>query len=315
MTLGLLPDFQNTVALRYFFETARYGSFRLASEKIHIAASAISRQIQLLEEELGVKLFLRDRRSLRLTRAGELLLYRVKRVMSELGRARSEIQDLVGDLRGTVRLGINETVAREFLPAFLEAFRDDHPHIVLEFTVGSSEELADLLLRHEVDIIIGYAMRSAARLKHVASFPLRTCITVRTDHPLAGRADVAVADVVDWPQILPGSETSLRRMLDAVFAEIAISPRLTMISNSFELTAALVTAGHGVGWQVRLHTGSDPVRPDIMYVPVHDAGPNEAILACSTLVDVDPSPALTICLDALAGHLAAWNERAGLPKD
>ena len=71
MTLGLLPNFVNTAALRYFYEVARYGSFRLAADRIHIAASAISRQIQLLEQELGVKLFARDRKGLRLTAAGE----------------------------------------------------------------------------------------------------------------------------------------------------------------------------------------------------------------------------------------------------
>src|SRR2546421_445580 len=84
MTLGLLPNFINTAALRYFFEVARYGSFRLAAEKIHIAASAISRQIQLLEQELGTKLFARKRAGLQLTAAGEALLYRVKKAMGEL---------------------------------------------------------------------------------------------------------------------------------------------------------------------------------------------------------------------------------------
>ena len=67
MTLGLLPNFVNTAALRYFYEVAKYGSFRLAADRIHIAASAISRQIQLLEQELEVKLFARDRKGLRLT--------------------------------------------------------------------------------------------------------------------------------------------------------------------------------------------------------------------------------------------------------
>ena len=84
MTLGLLPNFINTSALRYFYEVARYGSFRLAAEKIHIAASAISRQIQLLEDELGFKLFARGRSGLTLTPAGEALLYRVKKAMNEL---------------------------------------------------------------------------------------------------------------------------------------------------------------------------------------------------------------------------------------
>jgi len=105
MTLGLLPNFVNTAALRYFYEVAKYGSFRLAADRIHIAASAISRQIQLLEQELEVKLFARDRKGLRLTAAGEALLYRVRKAINELDIARSEIDLLHGSHKGTVRLG------------------------------------------------------------------------------------------------------------------------------------------------------------------------------------------------------------------
>src|SRR5947209_2592961 len=106
MALGLLPQFANTAALRYFYEVARYGSFRLTAEKIHIAVSAVSRQIQILEQDLGVRLFVRDRKGLRLTAAGEALLYRVKRIMSELTIARSEIDSLHGTQTGTIRVGM-----------------------------------------------------------------------------------------------------------------------------------------------------------------------------------------------------------------
>jgi len=82
MPIGLTPEFINTSALRYFYEVARSGSFRRAAEKVHVAASAISRQIQLLEDELGVELLERGRKGVRLTVAGEALMHRVRRMMS-----------------------------------------------------------------------------------------------------------------------------------------------------------------------------------------------------------------------------------------
>jgi DNA-binding transcriptional LysR family regulator len=315
MTLGLLPDFQNSMALRYFYESARYGSYKLASEKIHIAASAISRQIQLLEEELNVKLFLRDRKSLRLTPAGEVLLYRVKRVMDELKKAKAEISELVGDLTGTVRMGINETVARELLPSFLDEFRRHHPKITIELLVGNSDELVELLARHDVDVIVGYAMASTPKVKHVSSHRLSTCITVRSDHPLARRSSIRISDVVDLPMIIPSNGSVLRRLLDAVFTRLAVNPQATLVSNSFELTAALVTAGRGVGWQVRMHSGRDPVRPGIVYVPVSDAGSTDAILACSILADVRPHAALAICLEVLQKCIEDWIHQPNIVAD
>jgi DNA-binding transcriptional LysR family regulator len=311
MTLGLLPNFSNTTALRYFYEVARYRSFSLTADKIHIAASAISRQIQLLEDELGVKLFVRDRKSLRLTAAGEALLYRVKRVMSELTTARSEIDSLLGELRGTVRLGINETVAREFLPGFLQRFHARHPNIGFEFIVANSDDLSDVLLRDEVDIIIGYAMQPRAKLQQVVTFDLVTCVTLPLNHALARQSNVRVADLVGETIIMPNNDSMLRDVLDAIFARVSVKPASKLTTNSFELMTSLVAGGHGIGCQVRLHPGVDPVRPDVIYVAVSDAEVRSAVLACCISDAGTRTTAVSLCLQILCEALQAWYVETG----
>lgn len=311
MTLGLLPDFINSAALRYFYEVARYRSFRLTADKIHIAASAISRQIQLLEEELGTKLFVRDRKSLRLTAAGEALLYRVKRVMGELTTARSEIDAMLGALCGTVRLGINETVAREFLPEFLRTFRAKHPLIAFEITVANSDELCELLARAELDIIIGYAMQPRAKLQQIATFDLTTCVTLPLNHPLAQRAAVRVADLVGETIIMPSSDSMLRDVLDSIFGRVSVKPVSTLSTNSFELMTALVAGGHGIGCQVRLHSGADPIRPDLVYVPISDAEVRSALLACCISDEGTRTTAVSLCLQVLREALQTWYAATG----
>jgi DNA-binding transcriptional LysR family regulator len=301
MTLGLLPNFVNTAALRYFYEVARYGSFRLAADRIHIAASAISRQIQLLEQELEVKLFARDRKGLRLTAAGEALLYRVRKAMNELDTARSEINLLHGSHKGNVRLGINETVAREFLPGFLTRFRAAYPHMNFEITVANSDALAGILLRGDVDIIIGYALQVRNGLQQVVAFDLKTCITVRKDHPLAKRSSVRVADLVDQHFIMPDADSLLRQVINAMFAKVAVKPVSTMTSNSFEFIATMVTGGFGIGCQVRLASGPDPVRPKILYVPIRDPAVKTAVLACCVPEEGTPSMAVSLCVQELRG--------------
>jgi DNA-binding transcriptional LysR family regulator len=306
VTLGLLPNFVNTAALRYFYEVARYGSFRLAAEKIHIAASAISRQVQLLEHELGVKLFARDRAGLHLTAAGEALLYRVKKAMDELGVARSEIDALHGSQKGLVRIGINETVARDFFAGFLSRFREHHPNMKFEIVVANSDRLENILLRGEIDILIGYAVQSRMGLQQVVSFDLKTCIAVRKDHALGRKRSVRVADLVDEMIIVPSPESQLRHVVNSIFSKVAIKPAWTLTTDSFEFMTILVSHGLGIGFQLRLAVGADPMRPEIRYVPVHEPEVKNAVLACCISEEGTPSMAVSICMQELRVALENW---------
>jgi DNA-binding transcriptional LysR family regulator len=307
MTLGLLPQFNNTAALRYFYEVARYGSFRLAADRVNIAASAISRQIQLLEQELGVKLFDRNRKGLRLTAAGETLLHRVRQAMHELAMARSEIEDLQGTKRGSVRLGLNETVAREFIAGFLGSFRASYPMVNVAMTVANTSELVPALLRGDLDVIIGYGASMRDGLDPVATFELETCITVRADHRLAQRTAVRIADLVDEAFIMPDADSSLRQTLNTVFARAAVTPSAVVTTNSFELMASLVLAGFGIGCQVRVAAGADKVRPEIIYVPIRDPEIRPSLLACCVRAGGTRSAAAAACIHMLRGALESWS--------
>ena len=306
MTLGLLPNFVNTAALRYFYEVARYGSFRLAAEKIHIAASAISRQIQLLEDELGFKLFSRGRSGLTLTPAGEALLYRVKKAMNELAMGRSEIDALHGSHRGTVRIGINETVAREFFASFLTDFRLEHPNIKFEITVANSDQLEEILLRGEIDILIGYAVRIRSGLQQIAAFNLTPCITVRKGHPLARKKSVRVSDFVGDEVIMPSEGSTLRQALNSIFAHLSVRPPSTLSTDSFEFMATLVVRKFGLGFQLRLTPGPDPIRHDLVYVPIRDHDIPSTTLACCISAEGTPSAAVSVCLQTLRKALEGW---------
>ncbi|MDX3905714.1 MAG: LysR family transcriptional regulator [Pigmentiphaga sp.] len=310
MTLGLLPHFVNTAALRYFYEVARYGSFQLAEEKIHIAASAIRRQIQLLEDEIGTRLFVRDRTGLRLTPAGEALLYRVRRAMKELSTARAEIDVLQGERTGNVRIGINETVAREFLPGFMEQFNRDYPRITFEIVVANSRSLPEILARGDVDIILGYALQAQNGMQQVLSYPLHTCVTVHKDHPLATRASVRVADLVDQTFIMPSNDSLTRQIVNAIFARVAIKPVFNITTDSFEFIAVMVARGLGIGCQVCLFPGPDPERPELVYVPIRDVRVHSAILACCIAQDGLSNMAASLCLEELRSALHRWCTRS-----
>lgn len=308
MALGLLPNFINTTALRYFYEVARYGSFQVAEEKIHIAGSAIRRQIQLLEEELGTKLFIRNRTGLRLSAAGEALLYRLRRAMKELSSARAEIDVLQGMHTGNVRIGLNETVAREVLPDFLDEFGKKYPRVTFEIVVANSNALVEILLRNEADIIVGYALEPKGGIQKVSSFRLQTCITVHREHPLAQKSSVRVADLVDETFILPSVDSHTRRVFTELFERVAIKPVFNVSTNSFELIGVLVAKRLGIGCQVSLFAGPDPARPELVYVPVRDAKVSSTSLSCCIGEEGLPNMAASLCLKELTSTLEAWVE-------
>jgi DNA-binding transcriptional LysR family regulator len=91
-----------------------------------------------------------------------------------------------------------------------------------------------------------------------------------------------------------------------MFAKVAVKPVSTITSNSFEFIATMVAGGFGIGCQVRLATGRDPVRPDIIYVPIRDPAVKTAVLACCVSDEGTPSMATSLCAQELRGALEKW---------
>src|SRR5690606_35533046 len=145
--LKQLSKLANLSSLRYFYEVARTGSIRRAAESMFIAPSAVSRQIRLLEEDLGVTLLNRHPSGVTLTQSGNLLLYHTSRAMKELAHARESIEAITSGHHGSVLIGVNETIGREFMTQFLPEFHTKHPHVIPQVTVGNTIVLVESLLR------------------------------------------------------------------------------------------------------------------------------------------------------------------------
>ncbi len=306
MTLGLLPTFTNTAALRYFYEAAQYSSFRNASEKIRIAPSAISRQVQLLEKELNTKLFTRHRDGLHLTGAGEALLARVKRAMEELKLARHEIDVLRTPSRCRIRLGLNDTIAREFFSDFFREFSVTYPDFVFDLKIANSDELASALSNGELDAMIGYAVQPHRGLKTVCSFELKHCVMVRPDHRLAKRSHVRISDIADERFIMPPKSSALRQAFDSIFASAAAQPSVPITANSFEFIALLVSEGIGISFQLRMNSGLDRKRNDLRYLQIEDPRICRAVLACCVPEGSQESALTAACIEHLKASLETW---------
>src|ERR1700751_691383 len=148
MRASLVPS-----ALRYVDQVARSGSIQRAAKEMNIAASAINRHILLLERDLGVTLFDRVARGMRLTSAGDTVVTLARRWRTHERRADADLKRLLGINQGHVGLGAMDSHANGLLPRVVQAIAEKHPRILLEIQIASTDEAQAALLGGEADLV------------------------------------------------------------------------------------------------------------------------------------------------------------------
>ncbi|WP_076999345.1 LysR family transcriptional regulator [Variovorax sp. KK3] len=273
---------KHPVAMRYFHEVAKAGSFRQAAEQTHIAVSAINRHVKHLEDQLGTLLFERGRgrSGLKLTAAGEILLHHVKRAMSELAAAQSELNALQGLRRGTVDFGVNEGIWRELLPHLLIGFKKAHPEIDYRVTAGSSTRLVELVMEDEIDFAVAFNPQLNENLNVLIRRNVDSGVMVPRDHPLAKRRSVRLSECAEYDLVMPDSSLALRATLDLMFARVGVKPRAVLTTNSYEIMRSATQAGVGIAilTQHLFHHARE--RHEAAFVPIREALIGPQVLVC-----------------------------------
>jgi DNA-binding transcriptional LysR family regulator len=290
----------SAVSLRYFAEVVRAGSIRGAAERLHVAASAISRQISLLEEELGAPMLERGpgRTVLRLTAAGELMMRHVRHLDHELDRVRSEIEALKGLRKGHVRLGIAETFVREVIPDLLRRFNDRYPGVTYNVVVAPTTRLIELVGHDELDVVVTFNPPPSLRVKHVHERTLDTCVLVANHHPLAQFDTVKLSDCAAYGLAMPDETISAKREQDDMFARARIEPRKVVVTNSYEFMRSVAETGMVITL-VNQRPGDRANMPGFRYVPIRDARVKHQRMTISTCEGRTPSPVVAVFIETV----------------
>jgi DNA-binding transcriptional LysR family regulator len=228
------------------------GSFTAAGEKLHVSQSAISRQVLLLEEELGEPVFHRIGRRIRITPAGESLVKLSHRVFQDLHDTVSSISDTRETLGGTMRLVGGMTVCLYVFPALLAEVRRLHPKLDLKVTVGSAERSIAMLRSGAGDLGLITLPVEASDLVSVPVLQEELLLVTYPTHPLAGRKQIAPADLHQQPFVLFETGSITRRLVEDFFAREGIHPEIIMETENVEIIKAMVRAGLGISiipWQ------------------------------------------------------------------
>jgi DNA-binding transcriptional LysR family regulator len=228
------------------------GSFTAAGEKLHVSQSAISRQILLLEEELGEPVFHRIGRRIRITPAGESLLQLSNRVFQDLQDTVSAISDKQESLRGTMRLVGGMTVCLYVFPALLAEVRRLHPHLDLKITVGSAERSIAMLRSGAGDLGLLTLPVEATDLISVPVLQEELLLITYPDHPLARKKTITPQDLDRQHFILFETGSITRRLVEGFFTRELIKPEIVMETENVEIIKAMVRNGLGISiipWQ------------------------------------------------------------------
>jgi LysR family transcriptional regulator, transcription activator of glutamate synthase operon len=234
--------------LAYFREAATHQHFTRAAEAVHVAQPALSRQIRSLEAELGLPLFDRVGRGVQLTAAGQSILPRVERILTEVRAIRRDVRVLRDLEGGTVALGFLHSIGAHVLPSVLASFRTRHPAVGFTLHEGPRSELEERVLQGDLDLAITSPLPksgghfSATRLLHddlVAALP--------PHHRLAPADEVHLADLALEPFIFLGASFGeLRTITRDACARAGFTPQVAFEAEGLATMRGLVGAGLGV---------------------------------------------------------------------
>ena len=228
------------------------GSFTAAGAKLHVSQSAISRQILLLEDELGEPVFHRIGRRIRITPAGESLLQLSHRVFQDLQDTVSAISDKQESLNGAMRLVGGMTVCLYVFPALLAEMRRVHPHLDLKITVGTAERSIAMLRSGAGDLGLITLPVEAADLVSVPVLEEELLLVTYPTHPLAKKKVITPADLSRQHFIVFETGSITRKLVEEFFAQERIKPEIVMETENVEIIKAMVRHGLGISivpWQ------------------------------------------------------------------
>ena len=236
--------------LRYLVAIVDSGlNISAAAEKLHTSQPGVSRQIKLLEDELGFELFLREGRALtRLTQSGVRVVERAQRILREAQAIKGMSLDVRDEQRGTLSIATTHTQARYVLPPVIQKFREKYPKVRLHLHQGTSEQIADMVNSEHVDMAI--ATGSREQFPNCVLLPCYEWyrrIVVPTAHPLARARQVSIEKLAGYPIVTYVFSLTGPSSLPAAFQRAGLEPDIALTARDADVVKTYVRLGLGVG--------------------------------------------------------------------
>lgn len=229
--------------IRYFYEVSRTESIRVAAERLHIAPSAVSRQIAQLEDELGHALFERRSTGLQLTLAGKIASEHFRRILVNVDAVRESLDELKDLRRGLIRIATVEGVVAHLLSLAIHDFHSSYPEVRFEVTIAGTAAVVKAVLQGNADLFIAFNVPPESDIKIVAQALEPLYVVVAADHRLSRADGIGLADLAKERLGVLTGEHGIRMLLDNAFSRVGLVPQYTIVSNSIEALKTFVSQG------------------------------------------------------------------------
>lgn len=246
--------------LRYIWEVAQHElNVSTTADKLYTSQPGISKQIRMLEDELGVPIFARSGKHFTgITEAGKKIIAIAGEVMGKTLDIKNVALEYRNNLVGSLSIATTHTQARYALPPIIQGFMQRYPGIRLSIQQGTPPQIADMASRGLVDMAI--ATESLELFENLVMLPCyrwNRCVLIRHDHPLAAMPGLSLHDLAEYPIVTYVYGFTGRSQLDIAFEQAGLHPRLALTAVDADVIKTYVRLGLGVG--IVAHMAYDPV--------------------------------------------------------
>ncbi len=236
--------------LRYIVEIQRQGlNVSEAAESLYTSQPGISKQVKLLEDELGIAIFERSgKRFTGVTEPGKVVLEIAARILREAENLKRASAEFAGGDSGRLVLAATHTQARYALPVVVRDFVAQHPHVRLEMHQGSPTQIAEWVVAGEADI--GIATEALDQYPQLITLPVRQwshCVIVPEGHPILKSQPLALSELARWPLITYDTAFTGRSRINRAFERIGVQPNIALTALDADVIKTYVSLGLGLG--------------------------------------------------------------------
>lgn len=228
--------------LRYFLAVADAVHFTRASEQLYVSQPTLSHQIKQLEDELGTPLFDRVGKRVRLTTAGHVFSDYARRALREMEEAKVALGELDGLARGTLTIGVVQTVNCYLVPEAVASFNTAHPGVSVRVEELSDDEIERQLISGKVNLGIGFIPASSPEIITEPLFEEQLVLVVPESHKFARRRQIKVRELDGEPLVL-SSDSCTRQLTDDTLRDGGAVPRVAVEMSAIEGILATVRKG------------------------------------------------------------------------
>jgi LysR family cys regulon transcriptional activator len=253
--------------LRYLAAVAQSGlNITAAAQKLHTSQPGVSKQIKLLEDELGFQIFVREGRNLtRITPAGQQVIERALRILQEAASIRSLSTELRDEGKGSLSIGTTHTQARYVLPDVIREFRGRYPQVRLNLHQGTSEQIAEMVGSDRIDCAVATGSEHLfTDLTLMPCYRWHRTVIVPKGHPLADGARLSFKALSAYPLITYTFSFTGPSSLHEAFARASLSPNVAITARDADVIQTYVRLGLGVG--IVANMAVDEHDPDLVAV-------------------------------------------------